>query len=151
MGNFAKFVPPTVANGKVYLATFSGQLDVYGLAAGWVAAPQISPNGGTFTNSVTVTLSDATPGATVYYTLDGSTPTTNSILYIGSFVLTNTTVVKVKAVKAGFVDSPVTATTFVNSAALGTGNGLLGAYYSKQVKTFNGSADADAHGSDGEF
>jgi PKD repeat protein len=31
VGNFAKFVPPTVANGKVYLATFSGQLDVYGL------------------------------------------------------------------------------------------------------------------------
>src|SRR5208283_844581 len=31
VGNFAKFVAPTVANGKVYLATFSGQLDVYGL------------------------------------------------------------------------------------------------------------------------
>jgi hypothetical protein len=31
VGNFAKFVPPTVANGKVYLATFSNQLDVYGL------------------------------------------------------------------------------------------------------------------------
>lgn len=33
VGNFAKFVPPTVANGKVYLATFSGQLNVYGLLA----------------------------------------------------------------------------------------------------------------------
>ena len=31
VGNFAKFCPPTVANGKVYLATFSGRLDVYGL------------------------------------------------------------------------------------------------------------------------
>jgi hypothetical protein len=31
VGNFAKFVPPTVANGKVYLATFSGRLNVYGL------------------------------------------------------------------------------------------------------------------------
>jgi hypothetical protein len=31
VGNFAKFVSPTVANGKVYLATFSGKLDVYGL------------------------------------------------------------------------------------------------------------------------
>jgi hypothetical protein len=28
---FAKFVPPTIANGKVYLATFSGQVNVYGL------------------------------------------------------------------------------------------------------------------------
>ena len=33
VGNFAKFVPPTIANGKVYLATFSNQLLVYGLLA----------------------------------------------------------------------------------------------------------------------
>jgi hypothetical protein len=31
VGTFAKFNPPTIANGKVYLATFSGQLVVYGL------------------------------------------------------------------------------------------------------------------------
>jgi len=31
MGNFAKFCPPTIANGKVYLSTFSNQLVVYGL------------------------------------------------------------------------------------------------------------------------
>ena len=30
VGNYAKFVPPTVVNGKVYLATFSGELVVYG-------------------------------------------------------------------------------------------------------------------------
>ena len=30
-GNFAKFSPPTIANGHVYLATFSGQIVVYGL------------------------------------------------------------------------------------------------------------------------
>ena len=31
VGNFAKFSPPTIANGKVYVATFSNQLLVYGL------------------------------------------------------------------------------------------------------------------------
>lgn len=31
LGAFAKFTPPTIANGKVYMATFSGQLVVYGL------------------------------------------------------------------------------------------------------------------------
>lgn len=31
IGNFAKFVAPTVANGKVYMATFSNGLNVYGL------------------------------------------------------------------------------------------------------------------------
>jgi uncharacterized membrane protein len=34
VGNFAKFCPPTIANGKVYLATFSCQLLVYGLRGG---------------------------------------------------------------------------------------------------------------------
>jgi len=44
VGNFAKFVPPTVANGKVYLATFSGQLNVYGLLATTTAAQlSVSP------------------------------------------------------------------------------------------------------------
>ncbi len=41
VGNFAKFVAPTVANGKVYLATFSSRLNVYGLLAS-AAAPQLS-------------------------------------------------------------------------------------------------------------
>lgn len=31
IGMFAKFVCPTIANGKVYMATFSNQLNVYGL------------------------------------------------------------------------------------------------------------------------
>jgi len=31
LGNFAKFVPPTIANGKVYVATFSNRVNVYGL------------------------------------------------------------------------------------------------------------------------
>jgi outer membrane protein assembly factor BamB len=31
LGTFAKFSPPVVANGKVYVATFSGALRVYGL------------------------------------------------------------------------------------------------------------------------
>ncbi len=31
LGNYAKFVAPTVANGKVYMATFSNRLNVYGL------------------------------------------------------------------------------------------------------------------------
>ena len=34
IGNFAKFCPPTVANGKVYVATFSGKLHVFGLLPG---------------------------------------------------------------------------------------------------------------------
>ena len=38
VGSFAKYVPPTVANGKVYLVTFSNQLLVYGLLSSRPAA-----------------------------------------------------------------------------------------------------------------
>lgn len=40
-GNFAKFNPPVVVNGKVYVATFSNQLAVYGLLP---AVPPLAPN-----------------------------------------------------------------------------------------------------------
>ncbi len=38
IGKFAKFTPPTIANGKVYMATFSNKLNVYGLNP-----PPVSP------------------------------------------------------------------------------------------------------------
>ena len=33
-GSFSKFCPPTVVNGKVYVATFDGQVNVFGLLGG---------------------------------------------------------------------------------------------------------------------
>ncbi len=60
-GNFAKFVPPLVVNGKVYVATQSNQIAVYGLFVGYTALPtslqfanQIVGEAGT-AQSVTVT------------------------------------------------------------------------------------------------
>ena len=44
VGNFAKFCPPTVANGKVYLATFSNRLNVYGLLPRPLLSIRISGN-----------------------------------------------------------------------------------------------------------
>lgn len=126
-GSPIKFTVPTVANGKVYI-TAVGALSVYGNST-FLAVPLISPNGGVFTNSVTVTLTDSFPGSTLYYTLDGTTPTTNSILYTGPFVLTSSAGVQAVATLPGAPNSPVAAATFYNSASLGAGAGLVGQYY----------------------
>ena len=58
-----------------------------------VKTPTITPNGGAFIDSVTVTLGDTTSGAQIYYTTDGSYPTQGSTLYSAPFVLTNTATV----------------------------------------------------------
>jgi uncharacterized repeat protein (TIGR03806 family) len=130
-GGAVKMTTPTVANGKVYVGA-EYALSVFGNAT-FLTAPTISPNGGIFTNSVTVTISDTATGAGLYYTLDGTTPTTNSIFYTGSFVLTNTAAVKAIATKPGQVNSAVTTASFLNSSAIGSGTGLLGAYYANHT------------------
>jgi len=64
-----------------------------------VATPVISPVGGSFTTPVTVSISSATSGAKIYYTLDGSVPSSVSTLYAGSFILSETKTVKAVAIK----------------------------------------------------
>lgn len=133
-GGAVKFAVPTVANGKVYVgAEYS--LGVYGLGT-FLPQPTIMPNGGTFTNSVQVTLNDADPAATIHYTLDNSTPTANSPVYTGPFTVTNSVSVQCRAFKPGAVYTPVVTATFVNSADIGQGTGLFGEYFANQLSTF---------------
>ena len=77
-----------------------------------VATPILAPAGGTFTNSVLVSLSCATTGATLTYTTDGSTPTTNSTVYSGPITLNTSATVQVLGVKSGLNPSAIAAGSF---------------------------------------
>jgi len=46
-----------------------------------VTTPAFAPTPGNYPGSVNVTMTDGTPGSTIYYTTDGSSPTTNSTVY----------------------------------------------------------------------
>jgi hypothetical protein len=79
------------------------------------ATPTFSPAGGTYLLGVTVSISDATPGATIYYTTDGSTPTTSSPVYTGPIELSSlltTTTIKAIAVAPGSSQSSVASATY---------------------------------------
>ena len=77
-----------------------------------VSAPTYGPLGGTYSSPQSVTISTTTPGATIYYTLDGSAPTTSSSLYTGPIGIATTTTVRALAVKPGYSDSPSTVAIF---------------------------------------
>jgi Chitobiase/beta-hexosaminidase C-terminal domain/Bacterial lectin len=151
-GGAVKYTVPTVANGKVYVGTASG-LAVFGLGS-WVAAPMISPNGGAFSNSVMVSLSSTTPGARIFYTVDGSAPTTNSPLYAVPFAVTNTTTVKAIAMETNYNSSGVSAALFTQitpSTTIigfgGNGNGWTlngGAAVSNNVLTLTDGQTGEA-------
>jgi uncharacterized repeat protein (TIGR03806 family) len=130
-GGAIQMTTPTIVNGKVYVGA-EYALSVFGNSI-FLTAPSISPNGGSFDNSVTVTFSDTSPGASIYYTLNGTAPTTNSILYTGPFDLTISAEVQAAAFESGATPSAVTQASFVNSGAVGNGTGLTGNYYANHT------------------
>lgn len=75
-------------------------------------APVFTPSSCTFTTETFDVSIAAEDDATIYYTLDGSTPTVESIEYNGAITLTETTTVKAIAVKDGYEDSEVVEATY---------------------------------------
>jgi hypothetical protein len=83
--------------------------------------PVVSPFGGRFpSGSVLVTITSATREASIYYTTDGSTPTTSSTLYTGPFTLTIGTNKTVKAI-ASWATLSTTASDVASAAFAGYG------------------------------
>lgn len=91
------------------------------------APPVITPAGGTFRKKAAFRITDSTPGATIYYTTDGSDPTTSSAVFPAAagrnrpapkVIITGvgTHVVKAMAAAPGFQNSPISSATFTIAA-----------------------------------
>ncbi len=81
------------------------------------AAPTFSVAAGTYSDPQTITISDTTPGASIYVTVDGSTPITSySYGYSMPLSVTGTLTIKAVASAPGFLTSPPASATYHVSA-----------------------------------
>lgn len=80
------------------------------------AAPAFSPAAGAYASAQSVTLSDATTNATIYYATDGSVPSTSSTVYSGAFQVGTSEVIKAVAVAPGFAISGSAKAAYTISA-----------------------------------
>lgn len=123
-----------VASGFANSAVASG---VYNLVAG---APYFSPAPGTYTAAQTVYIQDLTPNVNIYFTTDGSTPTTNSPRYGGPITVSSTETIQAIATSKGYTTSPVGSGTFTINlppAATPTFTPVGGTYGSTQTVTIS--------------
>ena len=102
------------------------------------AKPAFSAAAGTYTTAQTVTISDATPNATIYYTTNGTKPTTNSNVYSVPITVSTTETLEAIAAASGDSTSAVATATYIITlpqAATPTYSEAAGNYTATQTVT----------------
>jgi len=104
-----------------------------------VLNPTFSPAAGSVAAGTTVTISTATDGATIYYTTDGTNPTTESSVYSAPITINAATTIKAISVKDGFPNSDVVEASYTIAAPVATPTFSLveGTYTSIQTVTIS--------------
>ena len=80
------------------------------------ATPTFSPTAGSYSSPQTVTISCSTPSPTIYYTTDGSTPTTSSTVYSTPVAVPSTLTLQAIATAPGFTQSNVGSAAYTITA-----------------------------------
>jgi hypothetical protein len=83
-----------------------------------VVAPSISLASGTYVGNQEVTISDTTTGSTIYYTTDGTVPTTSSPVYSGALSIAVTSTIEAIAVMGASQSSVSSSNLTITSAHL---------------------------------
>jgi hypothetical protein len=110
-----------------------------------VQAPQISPAGGTFSGPVDLSMMSETTGAQIYYTLDGSTPGTNSTVYTGPFALSSSATVSARAFKDGMTPSSVASANFIINSGGGAGTASFIGFDNSTQGTWRGTYGSEGY------
>jgi uncharacterized repeat protein (TIGR03803 family) len=76
------------------------------------ATPTFSPAAGTYGSAQNVTISDSTAGATIYYTNDGTTPTTSSAIYSSPITVSSNQTITAMATASGYNNSSVASAAY---------------------------------------
>jgi polyvinyl alcohol dehydrogenase (cytochrome) len=121
---------PSIVDGVVYWGSGykragTGNNKVYAFSlpnAGQAALPSFNPPGGTFAGPLKAVIETASPGATIYYTTDGTLPSASSTKYTAPVPISQpTTTIKAIAVGSGSAQSAVATTAFsIVPAAIAT-------------------------------
>ncbi len=88
-----------------------------------VDTPTMNPVSQSFSTSTTVSISTTTIGASIYYTTDGTTPSSSSSLYTTPLTFTSTTTLKAIGILAGIGDSDIATEIYVLSVPSTGGGG----------------------------
>jgi hypothetical protein len=87
---------------------------------GTVPAPQFSPAAGTYSTAQAVNIYDITPSATIYYTTDGTTPTTASAIYTGPVIVTANQTIRAFAAASGLTSSAAISSAYTIGKGVAT-------------------------------
>ena len=140
-------VNASYAGDATYHASVSATTSISG-SVKQAVAPILSPAAGTYTVAQKVTLTDATPGATIYYTTNGTAPTTASTKYTAPFALASTETIEAIAAASGYAPSIVASAkyTIETPAAIPTFSTAGGTYtISQSVKITDATPGASIY------